>query len=94
MTISDIYFLIIAMLVGIGMGIFYFGGLWLTVKHIANAQGKIFLVMGSFLARNAFCAVILWLLARGGHWQRVLVCLLGFVIARTFLVRRLRISER
>lgn len=91
--ISEPYFLIIAMIIGIGMGFFYFGGLWLTVKRVTNSQQRVLLVIGSFIVRNAVCAVILWLLARGGNWQRVIVCLLGFVIARTFLIRRLRPSE-
>ena len=87
---NDAYFLILTLFAGIGMGFFYFGGLWLTVRRIHNARGRALLIIGSFIVRNTVCAIILWFLARGGHWQRVLICLLGFIITRTLLVRRLR----
>jgi F1F0 ATPase subunit 2 len=87
---SEIYILALILLAGFGLGIFYFGGLWLTVKRLPDSRRRISLVVGSFLGRNAVCFGALVLIVRGGHWERVLVCMLGFIIARILLIQRLR----
>lgn len=72
---------------GIGLGIFYFGGLWMTVQRLPTARRPVFMSLGSFFGR---LAVVLggFYFVMGGHWERLLVCLLGFLCARFVLVRR------
>jgi F1F0 ATPase subunit 2 len=72
---------------GIGLGIFYFGGLWMTVQRIPTARRPVFMSLSSFFGR---LAVVLagFFLVMGGHWERLLVCLLGFLGVRFVLVRR------
>ena len=72
---------------GIGLGVFYFGGLWLTVRRLPTARRPVFLSLCSFFGRLG--GVLLgFYLVMGGHWGRLLVCLFGFLLARVILVRR------
>ena len=85
---SNLLPLILALAAGIGLGVFYFGGLWLTVRRLPTAQRPALLSLLSFFAR---LGVVLsgFYLAMDGHWQRLLACLLGFLGARVILVRLL-----
>lgn len=78
--------LMLALAAGIGLGIFYFGGLWLTVRRLPTARWPAFLSLSSFFGR---LSVVLFgfYLVMGGHWERLLVCLFGFLVVRVILVR-------
>jgi F1F0 ATPase subunit 2 len=77
---------ILAFAAGIGLGIFYFGGLWLTVRRLPVARHPVFLSFCSF-----FCRLMVVLagfyFVMDGHWQRLIVCMLGFLGMRSILVR-------
>ena len=79
--------LIVALAAGMGLGIFYFGGLWWTVRRLPKARRPAFLSLLSFFGR---LGVVLFgfFLVMDGQWQRMLVCLLGFLGVRVILVRR------
>ncbi len=63
--------------VGIALGIFYFGGLFWTTKKIVIAARPLFLVYTSFLIRTAIvCLAFFWIM--DGSWQRLLVSFVGF----------------
>ena len=72
---------------GIGLGIFYFGGLWWTVRQFRTTRRPALLSLLSFFGR---LGVVLFgfFLIMDGQWQRLLVCLLGFLGVRVILVRR------
>jgi F1F0 ATPase subunit 2 len=72
-----------------GLGLFYFGGLWLTVRQLPTCRWPAPLLVGSFLGRTALTLVGFYLIM-GGRWERMLACLVGFMMARLFLVSRLR----
>jgi F1F0 ATPase subunit 2 len=84
-------YLLLAFFVGMGAGLFYFGGLWWTVRRLPTARQPALLTFGSFLVRTGLSLVAFYF-ASGGHWQRILASLLGFIIVRVFLVRRIRSS--
>jgi F1F0 ATPase subunit 2 len=84
-------YLLVAFFVGMGAGLFYFGGLWWTVRRLPTARQPAFLTFGSFLLRTGVSLVAFYF-ASGGHWERILASLLGFMIMRGFLVRRMRSS--
>ena len=83
---GDLLLLMLALAAGMGLGIFYFGGLWLTVRRLPTARQPALLSLLSFFGR---LGVVLFgfYLVMGGHWERLLVCLLGFLGARVILVR-------
>ena len=84
---SNLLPLILALVAGIGLGVFYFGGLWLTVRRLPTAQRPALLSLLSFFVR---LGVVLFgfYFVMDGRWVRLLVCLLGFLGARVILVRR------
>jgi F1F0 ATPase subunit 2 len=79
----------LAGLAGAGLGAFFFGGLWWTVRKGMSSPRPALWFLGSGLLRT--CAVLAgFYVVSGGHWKRLLACLLGFVAARlavTWLIR-------
>jgi F1F0 ATPase subunit 2 len=76
-------------LAGMALGFFYFGTLWLTVRRMADARYPGSLSLVSFFGR---LVVILsgFYLVMGGHWERLLASLIGFLLIRGLLIRRLQ----
>jgi F1F0 ATPase subunit 2 len=87
MELSEIYGLSMAMVLGIGLGLFYFGGLWLTVQAVSKVNQPILLTLGSFLGRSAIILVGFYFLI-GAGWQQLVAGLAGFILARIILVKR------
>ena len=81
-------YLIISFSVGMALGAFYFLSLWKTLQKISDAKNPGFLLVGSYILRTSVVIVGFYLIM-GGHWQRVVVALLGFVLMRMILTRRL-----
>jgi len=81
--------LIIDFSVGILIGSFYFYGLWWTVRNLPRVQNKMLWLTGSFLIRMS-AALAGFYLVMGGRWERLLICLLGFVLMRIIFSRCLR----
>ena len=81
--------LLIAFLVGWGLGMVFFTALWLTVRHLPRATNPVLLMLGSGLARMAIALPVFYFLA-DGQWQRLACALAGFVLARSLLILRWR----
>lgn len=71
---------------GVVLGAVFFGGLFWTVRKGAVCQRPALLFLGSFLLRTSMALAGLYFVA-GGHWDRLLVCLLGFIIARIMVTK-------
>ena len=69
------------------LGTMFFGGLWWTVRQGVSATRPALWFLGSLLLRTGIVLAGFYVVA-GGHWERLLLCLLGFVIAH-FIVTRL-----
>lgn len=76
-----------ALVAGIVLGTMFFGGLWWTVRQGVSAKRPALWFLGSLLLRTGIVLAGFYVVA-GGHWERLLLCLLGFVIAH-FIVTRL-----
>ena len=85
----NIIWIIASLVMGALLGAFHFGALWITVRRLPTAERPETLVMFSFLIRASGVLLGLYLFA-GANVERLLLCLVGFVIARTVLIRRLR----
>ena len=83
---NNIIYLLIALPLGFTLGIFYFVNLWITVRQIPTTQWPFRLIIGSFFGRNSITILGLYLIM-DGSWQRVLIALFGFLLARTILMR-------
>ena len=81
---------IIAFIIGLGLGLFYFGGLWLTVQQLPVTKHPYRLMLFSFLFRLGITMFLLSLII-GGNSElynviSLLACCLGFLIVRTIAI--------
>lgn len=81
--------LVLTWVAGAGLGAMFFGGLWWTVrKGLASPQPALWFT-GSLLLRTSLALAGMYVVS-GGQWDRLALCLLGFVMARlvvTWLTR-------
>ncbi len=70
---------------GLIMGVFFFAGLWLTVKNTLTSKTPALWVLGSFVLRMGITIFGFYYVA-AANWQRILICMLGFIIARYIIL--------
>lgn len=71
------------------LGAIFFGGLWWTVQKAVSSERPARWFFGSMLLRTSLALAGLYSVG-GGHWERLVACLLGFIMARfivTWLAR-------
>jgi F1F0 ATPase subunit 2 len=85
---GDIPALALALLVGALLGAFFFGGLWWTVQKAVTSDRPAIWFLGSLLLRTAVILAGFYFVSQN-HWSRLVMCLLGFLIARVIVVKRL-----
>ena len=83
---NDVLPLALAGVAGLFLGAMFFGGLWWTVCKGASSPHPALWFFGSLLLRMSFALAGFYFVGRG-HWERLLVCLLGFVMARLIVTR-------
>jgi F1F0 ATPase subunit 2 len=93
MMLTEAFRLVLATVTGGLLGVIFFGGLWWTVRKGSSSQQPALWFFFSLLLRTS-TALVGFYLVGGGHWERVLVCLLGFVMARHILIRLTRAAEK
>ena len=77
---------VVAGVMGLVLGAIFFGGLWWTVRKGVSSPRPAVWFLGSTLLRMTIVLVGFYFIGRG-HWDRMLVCLVGFVIARFIVMR-------
>ena len=85
---SDIPPLVLAFVAGALLGGFFFGGLWWTVQKGIESERPALWFLGSLLLRTGAILAGFYIVSQG-HWSRLVACLLGFLIARVIVVKRL-----
>ena len=81
--------LVLASVAGVSLGALFFGGLWWTVQKGVSSKRPARWFFGSLLLRMSIVLVGFYFVS-SGHWKRLVMCLLGFVLARlivTWLTR-------
>ena len=73
--------LVLSWVAGAALGATFFGGLWWTVRKGMSAKQPAFWFLGSSLLRMGVALTGFYFVS-GGHWERLLLCLLGFILAR------------
>lgn len=86
---TDWLFIGLALAAGVGLGVLYFGGLWLTIRRLPETRHPALLTMGSYLARLALTMAGFYFVM-DGQLSRLIAALAGFFLARQILVRRWR----
>lgn len=83
---TELSALLLALAAGLLLGAMYFAGLWWTVGRGIGSPFPARWFLLSLLARTGVAMIGFYLVGRGS-WQRLLVCLLGFIIARYIVTR-------
>jgi F1F0 ATPase subunit 2 len=77
-----------ALVMGVLLGTLFFGGLWWTVHISLTSQRPVLWIFSSLLLRMGITlAGFYWV--GGGHWERLLLSLVGFLMVRLFITFRL-----
>jgi len=94
-TMNETLTLVLAWAAGAVLGAIFFGGLYWTVRKGVSSTRPTLWFHGSALLRMSI-AVGGFYVVSGAQWERLLVCLLGFALARlvvTWLTRSSRASQ-
>jgi F1F0 ATPase subunit 2 len=83
-TMREALELVLASIAGAALGAIFFGGLWWTVRRVVSSKQPALWFLGSLLLRTSIALAGFYFVS-GGRWDRLLVCLLGFVIARVLV---------
>ncbi|MEO8268206.1 MAG: ATP synthase subunit I [Aureliella sp.] len=71
---------------GFSLGLMFFGGLWWTVNKGLTSKHPALWFLTSQLLRVGFTLIGFYFVA-DGQWQRLLLCLTGFLIARLLITQ-------
>jgi F1F0 ATPase subunit 2 len=83
---NEVLMMVLAFIAGVSLGILFFLGLWFTVKKVVIVAIPALWVFVSFFLRVGIVLMGFYFVAMGS-WQRFLVCMLGFIIGRFWVVR-------
>lgn len=81
-----------AFAVGMLLGLFFFAGLLWTVRKGVVSAHPVLWFAGSLLLRTGVVLLGFFFVGRG-HWQRLLICLAGFILSRMLVMRLSRLTE-
>lgn len=81
-----------ALVAGFLLGVFFFGGLWWTIRKGLSSRSPALWFLGSLLLRLSTVIAGFYFVS-GNHWERLLICLPGFFIARRVVMRLTRQPE-
>lgn len=84
---NDSAMLALASGTGFVLGAVFFGGLWWTVRKGVSSGRPALWFFASLILRTSIVLAGFGLVS-GGQWERLVACLLGFVVAR-FIVSRI-----
>ena len=82
-----------ALVMGVLLGAMFYGGLWWTVRQGVSSKRAALWFLCSLLLRMGVALAGFYFVA-GGHWQRLLLSLLGFAMARLAVTRLTRPSGK
>lgn len=82
---NEILTLVLAWAAGGGLGAIFFFGLWWTVRKGVSSKQPGLWFFGSMLLRMSIALAGFYFVG-GRHWERLLLCLLGFFMARLAVI--------
>jgi F1F0 ATPase subunit 2 len=86
---NDFVALTVVLMAGILIGGFFFGGLWWTIQKGLTSRNPVLWFFGSTLLRLSAALAGFYFIA-GKDWRKLLICMLGFLIARVVVTRLTR----
>jgi F1F0 ATPase subunit 2 len=85
--------LLLAFLEGALLGVFFFSGLWLTVRKLESSKQVALLFLVSMLLRTSIVMLGFYFIL-GDNWQHLVAGLIGFVIVRIIVTRLTRSADQ
>jgi len=79
----------LALVMGVFIGAIFFGGLWWTVLKVVSSKHSALWMICSLLIRTSIPLFGFYFISNG-NWERLIICLLGFIIARHIVMRLTR----
>ena len=86
---NNFVILAFALVAGLVLGTIFFGGLWWTVRQGVSSKHPALWFLGSMTVRMSIVMLGFYFVGRG-DWQRLVACLVGFIIARHIVMRLTR----
>lgn len=86
---NDLLAVVLAFLAGAGLGAIFFGGLWWTIRKGLTSERPALWFTGSMLLRTGIVLGGFYFVS-DGQWQRLMICLFGFLMARVAITRLTR----
>lgn len=83
---NEIFLLLFSLVMGFLLGSLFFGGLWWTVRKGLSSQKSTLWFLASLWLRMIITSIGFYFSA-AGDWNRLLMCLLGFIMARFVVIR-------
>ncbi len=83
---NDLALNMFSLAAGALFGIFYFHGLWLTLRKLPNTCQPVLLTMGSFLGRTALCFLGFYLVVTMVNLEGLLISIIGFTASKITIV--------
>ena len=89
---NDPLTLILAWVAGGMLGVFFFGGLWWTVRKGLSSKRAVLWFSVSLLLRMGVAVAGFYVVGQG-RWERLVACLLGFFMARLVVTWLTRVTN-
>ncbi len=93
MMLNETLSLVGTSLIGFVLGAIFFGGLWWTVGKAMSSTRPALWFLASLLLRSGIVLAGFFFVS-AGQWQRLLLCLLGFILARLVVTWLTRSREK
>ena len=77
---------LLALLSGALLGVFFFGGLWWTIRLGLRSTAPALWFLGSLMLRTGVVVGGIYLISHK-DWHQLIACLLGFLLARVCVLR-------
>jgi F1F0 ATPase subunit 2 len=84
--------LTLALAAGGALGVMFFGGLWWTVRKALVSKRAALWFLGSMILRTSLVLTGFYFVG-GGHWKKLVACLVGFIVARHVVTRLARPAD-
>ena len=89
---NEMISMVLILSAGVLLGAVFFGGLWLSIEKGRKSKHPALWFSGSLLLRMSITLAGFYFVGHV-HWERMMICLLGFIIARFILVRLIGIPR-
>ncbi len=89
---NEIFMMVPALVTGMLLGAMFFGGLWWTIRKGLSSTRPVLWFVSSLLLRTSLTLAGFYVVS-DGQWERLLVCLVGFTVARPIVTGLAGLAE-